>query len=382
METHVANMFMNRTTIGFFDAMGPSSVDFILKQTDLACIFCTPDYVAKLTSMKKDGMATTITSLVTLDAVPDSQKSESAAVGIKVYDYKEVIEAGKISTEPFRRCTAEDYPIFSYTSGTTGDSKGVKLTHSNLLNSAQSILTVFDFTSEDILVSYLPYPHSFEQVMTAFVCIMGSRIGYYSGDPTRLTDDCQALKPTIFPSVPRLYNRIYGILKNKFNASGGCKTWLANRAVESKLHYLQQSASYTHGCYDKLVFRKVCDVLGGEVRMMISGSAPIDKQVLEFFKVCFCCPVLEGYGLTETSGGASVTFPDDPVAGHVGGPLPCVKWRIKDVPEMEYLSTDKPYPRGELQMMGATITDGYFKRPDKTREAFDSEGWFLTGDVV
>jgi len=82
--------------------------------------------------------------------------------------------------------------------------------------------------------------------------------------------------------------------------------------------------------------------------MMISGSAPIDKQVLEFFKVCFCCPVLEGYGLTETSGGASVTSPDDPVSGHVGGPLPCVKWRIKDVPEMEYKSSDKPYPRGEL----------------------------------
>lgn len=81
---------------------------------------------------------------------------------------------------------------------------------------------------------------------------------------------------------------------------------------------------------------------------MISGSAPIDKQVLEFFKVCFCCPVLEGYGLTETSGGASLTWPNDPVAGHVGGPVACVKWRIKDVPEMEYRSTDKPYPRGEL----------------------------------
>jgi long-chain acyl-CoA synthetase len=115
---------------------------------------------------------------------------------------------------------------------------------------------------------------------------------------------------------------------------------------------------------------------------MITGSAPIDKQVLEFFKVCFSCPVLEGYGLTESSAAAALTFSDDPVSGHIGGPLGCVKWRIKDLPEMQYLSTDKPYPRGELCMKGSTITSGYYKRPDKTAEAFDKEGWFLTGDVA
>ena len=113
---------------------------------------------------------------------------------------------------------------------------------------------------------------------------------------------------------------------------------------------------------------------------MFTGSAPIDQQVLEFFKVCFCCPVMEGYGLTEVSGGASCTFAEDPVAGHVGGPLRCVKFRLKDVPEMNYLSSDKPYPRGELLMQGNTITSGYYKRPDKTAEAFEN-GWFKTGDV-
>jgi malonyl-CoA/methylmalonyl-CoA synthetase len=96
-----------------------------------------------------------------------------------LYNYQEVIDAGKSSTEPFRKCTGDDYPIFSYTSGTTGDSKGVKLTHKNLLSSAQSIMKVWDFTREDTLISYLPYPHSFEQVMTATMCIAGCRIGYY-----------------------------------------------------------------------------------------------------------------------------------------------------------------------------------------------------------
>jgi len=115
---------------------------------------------------------------------------------------------------------------------------------------------------------------------------------------------------------------------------------------------------------------------------MITGSAPIDAAVLDFLKVCFCCPMLEGYGLTETSGGSSVTHPRDPVTGHVGGPLPCIKWRLMDVPEMSYLSSDKPYPRGELQMYGPAVFSGYFKRADKTSEAFDAEGWFKTGDVA
>jgi long-chain acyl-CoA synthetase len=81
---------------------------------------------------------------------------------------------------------------------------------------------------------------------------------------------------------------------------------------------------------------------------MVTGSAPIDLKVLEFLKVCFCCPILEGYGLTETSGASSITVEEDPIAGHVGGPIKCVKFRLKDVPDMNYLSTDKPFPRGEV----------------------------------
>lgn len=98
-------------------------------------------------------------------------------------------------------------------------------------------------------------------------------------------------------------------------------------------------------------------------------------------KVCFCCPFMEGYGLTETSGGSGVTHPNDPVTGHVGGPLPCIKWRFKDVEAMGYTHKDKPYPRGELLMKGTAVTSGYYKREDKTKEAFDEDGWFLTGDV-
>lgn len=205
---------------------------------------------------------------------------------------------------------------------------------------------------DNIVVSYLPYPHSFEQCMLGFALMEGAQIGYYQGNPVKLVADCGALQPTIFPSVPRLYNKIYGTIKGKFADATGCKACLINAGLKSKTQALHANATYTHGCYDKIVFSKLQALLGGRVETMVTGSAPIDLEVLNFLKVCFCCPILEGYGLTETSGASSVTDPLDPVAGHVGGPLECVKFRLRDVPEMQYLSSDKPYPRGEVQMMG------------------------------
>ena len=115
---------------------------------------------------------------------------------------------------------------------------------------------------------------------------------------------------------------------------------------------------------------------------MVTGSAPIDKTVIDFLKLCFCCPIVEGYGLTESSAASCVADIRDVVTGHVGGPNEALKIRLKDLPEMSYMSTDKPYPRGEICMKGPSIFQGYYKREDKTAECFDADGWFLTGDVA
>lgn len=220
------------------------------------------------------------------------------------------------------------------------------------------------------MVSYLPYPHSFEQIMTVTACIFGYKIGYYSGDPLRLTEDCGILKPTLFPSVPRLYNRIYGVFNQKIREAGCLGKCLVTKAVNAKLSKWRSGQTCYKSGWD-FAFKKFRAALGGNVRYMITGSAPIDKQVLEFFKVCFSCPLIEGYGLTETSGGSSITWENDASGGHVGGPLSCVKWRLKDVPEMQYFASDKPYPRGELCMYGPSVFCGYYKRPEKTAECFD-----------
>jgi long-chain acyl-CoA synthetase len=190
------------------------------------------------------------------------------------------------------------------------------------------------------------------------------------------------LKPSIFPSVPRLYNRIYGKIKATFETKTGCARWLINKGLAAKTQGLNNTGAVKNGCWDKLVFKKTAALLGGNVRLMITGSAPIDKDVLDFLKICFCCPFLEGYGLTESSGGACITNMRDPLVGHVGGPTEYVKFRLKDLPEMDYRITDQPFPRGEVCMYGPLMFDGYYKRPDKTAECHDNEGWFMTGDVA
>jgi len=205
--------------------------------------------------------------------------------------------------------------------------------------------------------------------------------GYYQGDPLKIAEDCSVLKPDLFPSVPRLYNKIYSKIKGTFSAATGCKSWLVNKAVNSKLANLAQSGSVQSGCWDAIVFKKTKAILGGNVRIMVTGSAPMELDVMNFLKICFCAPIVEAYGLTETTGATTIVNNRDIATGHVGGPIPCCKVRLRDIPDMGYLSTDTPYPRGEVCMKGPNIFAGYYKRPDKTYEAFDAEGWFLSGDV-
>ena len=146
----------------------------------------------------------------------------------------------------------------------------------------------------------------------------------------------------------------------------------------------RQTGVLTHGCWDSIVFKKVKALVGGRVRLMLTGSAPISADVLDFLKIAFCCPIVEGYGLTETSAGSFVSLMHDPLSGHCGGPQSNVKIKLKDIPEMGY-SSQNAEPTGECLMYGTSVMTGYYKNPEKTAEAFDGppeNGWLKTGDVV
>ena len=298
---------------------------------------------------------------------------------------EELREAGRqakdVQLKP-EEVTRDDIYMLNYTSGTTGDSKGVKVSQWGILSSAIIYMEISGLTNEDTLIDYLPAPHVFDQFMFVACLLAGGCQGYYQGNPLKLMDDCAILQPTVFPSVPRLYNKIFAKIKPVFDSSTGCKGWLIRKGVASKMHYLTQQdhASYTSGCYDALVFNKIKKLLGGRVKMMITASAAISKEVLEVMKIAFCCPVLEAYGLSETSGAVTVTRPEDPISGTVGGPIKHTAIRLKDLPDMDYRITDKPFPRGEICIRSPCVTPGYFMRPDKTAEAI-VDGYLNTGDV-
>ena len=325
--------------------------------------------------------------VITFEACTKDELEMADTAGIKILTYEEVINAGKSSIEElvFVEPQPEDHLLFSYTSGTTGDPKGVMVRHSMLLQTAvaseKRISQAYPVDESQCYISYLPLAHSFEQSLFGLSLVTGCKIGFFGGDVLKLvSDDLPALKPSIFPSVPRLYNRIFGKINDRVNTAASCRKWLAKKAIETKMANLRTTGSVTHGCYDKVVFSKMKGLLGGNVKIMVCGSAPISKDVLDFLKVCFCAPICEGYGMTETSAANCITKVGDPQSGHVGGPMANIKIRLRDIPEMDYLSTTSP-PRGEICFWGPGVMKGYYKNEEKTNECL-ADGWLYSGDVA
>ncbi|KAL6560557.1 Long chain acyl-CoA synthetase 6, peroxisomal [Orobanche gracilis] len=193
-------------------------------------------------------------------------------------------------------------------------------------------------------------------------------------------DDLAALRPTIFSSVPRLYNRIYAGITNAVKTSGVMKERLFNVAYNSKKQAII-SGRKPSPMWDRLVFNKIKDKLGGRVRYLTSGASPLSPDIMEFLRVCFGCQMIEGYGMTETSCVISSMDEGDFLTGHVGSPNPACEIKLVDVPEMNYTSEDQPHPRGEICVRGPIVFQGYYKDEVQTREVMDDEGWLHTGDI-
>ncbi|XP_048325077.2 long chain acyl-CoA synthetase 7, peroxisomal isoform X5 [Ziziphus jujuba] len=199
-------------------------------------------------------------------------------------------------------------------------------------------------------------------------------------DNLKLMDDIAVLRPTLFCSVPRLYNRIYAGITNSVSNSGLLKERLFKAAYNSKKHTIM-SGQRSSPIWDRLVFNKIRDKLGGRVRFLGSGASPLSPDVMDFLRVCFGCQVLEGYGMTETSCIISIMDEGDNLSGHVGSPNTACEIKLVDVPEMNYTSEDQPYPRGEICVRGPIIFQGYYKNEVQTREVLDDDGWLHTGDI-
>ncbi|KAI0313081.1 acetyl-CoA synthetase-like protein [Amylostereum chailletii] len=374
-----------KVCVSLYDTLGKESVGAI-NHSHLTVIFANAPHLAEL--IKLAPRTPHVKMIVSLDDLDPDMKRVldmwGAANNVLIKELREVEEFGRAHPVAVIPAAVDQIATICYTSGTTGVPKGVILTHSQIAMGIQSHLYGFtlDRTNQPRLMSYLPLAHIYERTTSVAVVTLGGSIGYFTGDPLRLIEDCQILKPNFFPSVPRVLNRIY----QSAMAAGdvpGLRGNIFRRAVKTKVERLHQDAVVTHPFWDRLVFRKIQAVLGGNIKLIACGSAPVNPDVLDFLRVAFSCTVWEGeYGMTENAAVCCRLMVDDPTsAGTVGPPHPAIELKLIDVPAMKYTAEDRPNPRGEICCRGAVCFSGYYKDEKNTRETIDEEGWLHTGDV-
>uniref|UniRef100_A0A8C8JD92 long-chain-fatty-acid--CoA ligase n=1 Tax=Oncorhynchus tshawytscha TaxID=74940 RepID=A0A8C8JD92_ONCTS len=310
--------------------------------------------------------------------------------GIMVHNMDAVQELVAVAR---RRPVPSDIAVIMYTSGSTGIPKGVMISHSNIIAGVTGMAErIPDLDETDTYIGYLPLAHVLE-LSAEMVCIShGCCIGYSS--PQTLADqstkikkgskgDTSVLKPTLMAAVPEIMDRIYKNVMTKVEEMSSVQRTLFVLAYNYKME--QITKGYKTPLCDSLVFRKVRSLLGGHMRVLLSGGAPLSAATQRFMNICLCCPVGQGYGLTETCGAGTISEMWDYSTGRVGAPLICSEITLKDWEEGGYYSTDKPHPRGEIVIGGPNVTMGYYKNEVKNREDFfvDSNGqrWFCTGDI-
>jgi long-chain acyl-CoA synthetase len=264
----------------------------------------------------------------------------------------------------------DDVVTLIYTSGTTGQPKGVVLAHRNFVDMARATLQVFDVGEHDVSLSFLPYSHVFERMSGIFVGIMGGGSSYLSRGIDLLGEDLGQVKPTLMMSVPRVYEKMYARVQQQVGNAPPHKQALFRWAIATGKRSLKGRANPLQGIQQRLAERIVLAPLrqrlsGGRLRFFVSGGAPLNPEIEEFFWA-IGIPILQGWGLTETTSGATSNTEKDHRLGTVGKAFPGVELKIAG--------------DGEILVKGPGVMLGYHDSPKATAEVLE-DGWFRSGDI-
>uniref|UniRef100_A0A1I7TU95 long-chain-fatty-acid--CoA ligase n=1 Tax=Caenorhabditis tropicalis TaxID=1561998 RepID=A0A1I7TU95_9PELO len=274
--------------------------------------------------------------------------------------------------------------VICHTSGTTGRPKGVEMSHRGLLAGVAGIHTSWTngyewkFGKEDTYFSFLSLAHIYEHLMQTLTIYFGGRIGIYDGNISTLIQQIQNVRPSIVSLVPRLLNKLYEAVHDGIAKRGIVARNLFEFAKKTKARELEKGILQYDTFFDKVVFSKLKEMLGGQLKVLTTGGAPVTKEVKTFTRYAYGCPLVEGYGQTECSAAGTLTLPWDTTYGNVGGPAPWAQIKLVDVPEKNCLAKND---EGEVCFRGSALMNGYFNDDDLTRKTIDSEGWLHTGDI-
>ncbi|KAL0016000.1 hypothetical protein SO802_003069 [Lithocarpus litseifolius] len=372
--------------VPLYDSLGAGAVEFVINHAEVSIAFAEEK---KMPELLKTFPSTTqyLKTLVSFGKVTPEQREEVKKFGLVIYSWDEFLQLGEGKQFDLPVKKKSDICTIMYTSGTTGDPKGVMISNDSIIALLAGVKRLLEsvnekLTDEDVYLSYLPLAHIFDRVIEELFILTGASIGFWRGDVKLLVEDLGELKPTIFCAVPRVLDRIYSGLNQKISSGGLLKKTLFNLAYSFKHHNMQNGSKHEQASpiCDKVVFSQIKQGLGGRVRLILSGAAPLSTHVEAFLRVVSCAHVLQGYGLTETCAGTFVSLPNEmPMLGTVGPPVPNVDVCLESVPEMGYDALSIT-PRGEVCVRGRTLFSGYYKREDLTKEVM-VDGWFHTGDV-
>jgi long-chain acyl-CoA synthetase len=270
--------------------------------------------------------------------------------------------------------TPEDVCTFIYTSGTTGPPKGCVITHGNYRAMLDMVNQNSVIEGEDVTYLYLPLAHSFALLIQLGSFDLGATIAYWERDPLKIMSNLAEIKPTYFPSVPRIFEKIYTTATSAMEKEGGLKKAIfdwsirvggkmreAERAERKPGFLLRKQYEFA----DSKVLSKIRGLFGGQLRLAVSGAAPINPDILRFFDAAGVL-VLEGWGMTETSTAATISTPEDFKIGTIGKPFPGCEVKIAE--------------DGEILVRGPNVFQGYYKNEEATRETI-VDGWLHTGDL-
>lgn len=372
--------------VPLYDTLGAGAVEFIICHAEVSIAFVEEKKIQEVLKTFPNS-ARFLKTLVSFGKVTPEQKEEVEKFGLRIYSWDEFLLLGNNQQYNLPEVNKGDICTIMYTSGTTGEPKGVLISNEGIITLIAGVRRLLkcvdeELTVKDVYLSYLPLAHIFDRVIEEAFISHGASIGFWRGDVKLLVEDIVELKPTIFCAVPRVLDRIYSGLQAKISSGGLLKSTLFNIAYKYKLHNMRNGSKHSEAAriFDKIVFSNVKQGLGGNVRLILSGAAPLATHVEEFLRVVSCAHVLQGYGLTETCAGTFVSLPHEmSMLGTVGPPVPNVDVRLESVPEMRYDACSAT-PRGEVCVRGKTLFSGYYKREDLTNEVL-VDGWFHTGDI-
>lgn len=378
-----------------YATLGIEAVIMSINDGRIRAILCNKKSVKVLLGAIKD-MPTLKHIIYTNDMIAPGEVVDmpTPPADVTVVSFEDFVDVGDNKAFPVTPPKPDTCAVIMYTSGSTGKPKGVVVTHKNVL--ATTSIGAF-LNDTDSIVAYLPLAHIFELVTEMGSFGMGVTLCY--ADPKCLTPTgsypmgaLEQYKPTVMIAVPKIWDVIKKGVQAKIGAESKVKQYLVNTAFETRMR--ARKLGFDTPLFNALVFKKFSKVVGGRLRVGLSGGGPLNGDVQDFIGTCFGMPMVQGYGLTETCAGLTLQDFNDDRKGIAGVPIPCCETKMvscsdfKDKAGLPYLSTDRTdvngepiFGRGEVCVKGANVGLGYYMMAEKTKEDFDDDGWFHTGDI-